>query len=540
MSLVLGSVLISQAFSLKTTVRVATVATGTLATAFENGDTVDGVTLATGDRILIKDQSTATENGIYVVEATGAPSRADDFATGISANGIFTWIELGSTNAGHAYICNSASGSDIVDTNNISFVRFDVTSTLTVARGGTGLSSLTSGNVLVGNGTGAVSVSKAAPSGDFVGTTDTQTLTNKTLTAPRIGTSILDTNGNELLLLTATASAVNELTLANAATGGHPTISSSGGDTNINIVLNPKGTGVVDVSTSRITNLADPTSATDAATKQYVDNNAAGLDPKASCIAATTIAGGNLSGATYVPTGGTAGTGSFTTPPGTIDGVTIGTTGQRVLVKNQTDPKQNGIYVLDVSGDWFRADDMDGVPASSVSAGNYVFIEQGTINASTGWVLQGTGVLTLNTDNLNFVKFSSVAGISNRVIYPVFTGFITNINSNNYPGSTPANYLIWDATENSSYNTFRAIFSVRAPNRTLDLRLIRYTDAGTLTDVVFERTGLTTGTYSVDGNSVPFTFPTSGRFGLQWRRSGAGGTNPELYGFSVQFISDRS
>ena len=49
--------------------------------------------------------------------------------------------------------------------------------------------------------------------------TGTQTLTNKTLTAPKIGTSILDTNGNELLLLTATGSAVNELTLANASTG---------------------------------------------------------------------------------------------------------------------------------------------------------------------------------------------------------------------------------------------------------------------------------------------------------------------------------
>ena len=72
----------------------------------------------------------------------------------------------------------------------------------------------------------------------------TQTLTNKTLTSPKIGTSILDTNGNELLLLTATGSAVNEFTLANASTGNGPTLSATG-ETNVGININPKGTGVL-------------------------------------------------------------------------------------------------------------------------------------------------------------------------------------------------------------------------------------------------------------------------------------------------------
>ena len=74
--------------------------------------------------------------------------------------------------------------------------------------------------------------------------TGTQTLTNKTLTSPKIGTSILDTNGNELFLLTATSSAVNELTYANAATGNGPTFTASG-ETNVDININPKGTGVL-------------------------------------------------------------------------------------------------------------------------------------------------------------------------------------------------------------------------------------------------------------------------------------------------------
>jgi len=81
-------------------------------------------------------------------------------------------------------------------------------------------------------------------SADDVTLTGTQTLTNKTLTAPKIGTSILDTSGNELLLLTATGSAVNEFTLANAASGAGPTLSSTG-ETNVDINIIPKGTGDV-------------------------------------------------------------------------------------------------------------------------------------------------------------------------------------------------------------------------------------------------------------------------------------------------------
>ena len=74
-----------------------------------------------------------------------------------------------------------------------------------------------------------------------------ETLTNKTLTEPKIGTSVLDTNGNELLKLTATSSAVNELTYANAATGNKPTFTASGGDTNIGISIQPKGSGQVTI-----------------------------------------------------------------------------------------------------------------------------------------------------------------------------------------------------------------------------------------------------------------------------------------------------
>ena len=96
----------------------------------------------------------------------------------------------------------------------------------------------------VATNTGIYDTGFSTTDGD-VTLTGTQTLTNKTLTAPKIGTSILDTNGNELFLLTATASAINELTYANAAAGNSPTFTATGGDTNIGITLTPKGSGAV-------------------------------------------------------------------------------------------------------------------------------------------------------------------------------------------------------------------------------------------------------------------------------------------------------
>lgn len=74
---------------------------------------------------------------------------------------------------------------------------------------------------------------------------NTLTLTNKTLTAPKLadGGFIADANGNEGLILTTTASAVNEVTLANAATGGNPKLSATGGDSNIGLDFQAKGTG---------------------------------------------------------------------------------------------------------------------------------------------------------------------------------------------------------------------------------------------------------------------------------------------------------
>jgi hypothetical protein len=158
--------------------------------------------------------------------------------------------------------------------------------------------------------------------------------------------------------------------------------------------------GNIAMGSNSITGLADPTAAQDAATKAYVDSLASGLDPKESVRAATTA---NLAG---YAAGSITGLGASLS----IDGISL-VSGDRVLVKNQSDAKQNGIYTYDGTDQLDRASDHDGTPANEVSAGNFTFVEQGT-QASTGWVLQGDGILTLDTDLLQWAQFSAAGAFT--------------------------------------------------------------------------------------------------------------------------------
>lgn len=166
-----------------------------------------------------------------------------------------------------------------------------------------------------------------------------------------------------------------------------------------------------------------PTNPTDAANKEYVDSVASGLDPKESVRVATIAAltmGAAAGEWVYANPGGTGqGVGdnltNNTASTTTIDGVLLAD-GDRILIKDQADAKQNGIYV--VSGAAVgsatvltRAEDQDGSPANEVSAGNYTFIEQGT-QSDQGWVVQGDGLLSLNVDDIDWVQFSASASIT--------------------------------------------------------------------------------------------------------------------------------
>ena len=127
----------------KRSVHLASTAAGTLASDFENGDTMDGVALATGDRILLKDQADASENGVYVVAASGAPTRATDFdADSEVTAGAFFFVEEGTTNGDNGFVLTT-NDAITVGTTNLTFTQFSGSGQITA---GTGLTK--SGNTL--------------------------------------------------------------------------------------------------------------------------------------------------------------------------------------------------------------------------------------------------------------------------------------------------------------------------------------------------------------------------------------------------------
>lgn len=193
-------------------------------------------------------------------------------------------------------------------------------------------------------------------------------------------------------------------------------------------------TGNLDMGTNTILNLADPTAGTDAANKQYVDSVAAGLDPKQSSQVATDGDLDTETGQTwtYTDNGGVGDTlESDTASTTTLDGVLL-SDGDRVLVKDQTDQTQNGIYVASNTGAGTetlltRAADFDGTPTNEVSGGNFTFVESGTTYGGTGWLVEGTGDLTLNTDNIVWIQFSGGGAITAGVGLSQ-TGTVVDVN----------------------------------------------------------------------------------------------------------------
>jgi hypothetical protein len=149
-------------------------------------------------------------------------------------------------------------------------------------------------------------------------------------------------------------------------------------------------TASVSLNSQKITNLADPTDAQDAATKSYVDATKQGLDFKDSVRVATT-ANITLSGTQ------------------SVDGVSL-VAGDRVLVKNQTTASANGIYVVVSGGAWTRSTDAD--TTAKVTSGMFTFVETGTTNADSGWVLTTDEPTTLGTTALTFTQFSGAGQIT--------------------------------------------------------------------------------------------------------------------------------
>ena len=126
---------VAQGLDVKDSVVATTTTNGALSTAFANGQTIDDVSLSTNDRILIKDQNTQTENGIYTVNASGAPTRADDLAASADAAGAFVFVEQGTVNGDNGFVCTSNKGSAVVGTNNLTFAQFSGAGNITAGDG---------------------------------------------------------------------------------------------------------------------------------------------------------------------------------------------------------------------------------------------------------------------------------------------------------------------------------------------------------------------------------------------------------------------
>jgi len=300
----------------------------------------------------------------------------------------------------------------------------NASSTITAGTTITGIGNVTGGNLntagkVVATGAveggsltdGTATISSGAGSG-FTTITGSGAITGGSLTDGTATLASGSLTGAVNLTASGTVTASTKVSTPDVE-GAAITITATGTDDSV--TLAPTGTGTIVASSKRITSLADPTGANDAANKSYVDSVAEGLDVKESCHAATTAA---LPAVTY--NNGSSGVGATLTADANgalaaIDGVTL-TVNERLLVKNQAAALQNGIYTLTTVGDGSnpfvltRAGDFDGSPASEIPGG-FTFIEEGTTNADSGFVCTTNAPVTVGTTAINFSQFSGAGSI---------------------------------------------------------------------------------------------------------------------------------
>ena len=390
-----------------------------------DGTTSNGGVSISNGVIDLKNGGTASKILFYCESSNAHAQTLQAAAHSLSASNTLTLPHVGTilatTDGAQTFTNKSLTAPTLTGTTTAAAANFS--GTVTFAGGASGVS-ITQGAISIKNGgtqsyidfycessnahyarlqapahsafSGNVTITLPATATTLVGRTTTDTLTNKTLTSPDINTPDIDggtidgtaINNSAIGGSTPSTGAFTAVTVDNLTINGN-TITST--DTNGNINLDPNGSGVVDVNTSRIVNVTDPTQAQDAATKAYVDAVKVGLDFKDSVRVATT---GNITISSDLNVGDT------------IDGVTLAD-GDRVLVKDQSTASQNGIYTAGASP--ARATDADA--DAEVTAGLFVFVEEGTANSDNGYVLSTDGTITVGSTALTFTQFSGAGQI---------------------------------------------------------------------------------------------------------------------------------
>ena len=285
----------------KDSVRVATTAAGTLASSFENGDAIDGITLATDDRILIKNQADGSENGIYTVNASGAPTRATDYdANSEVTGGAFCFVEEGTTNADTGWVLSN-DGAITVGTTALTYTQFSGAGLITAGAGMTKSGNTLSVNVddttLEVNGSDNLQIKSDWTGQNTIttlGSIATGTWAATDVAVAHGGTGASTASGARTNLGVAIGSDVQAYDAQLADVAGLAVTDGGiivGDGSNFvletgNTARTSLGLGTGDTPTfngaamgsAAITGVADPSNAQDAATKAYVDAATAGQD----------------------------------------------------------------------------------------------------------------------------------------------------------------------------------------------------------------------------------------------------------------------
>lgn len=180
------------------------------------------------------------------------------------------------------------------------------------------------------------------------------------------------------------------------------------GTTDVQILSNKSFSSEVSMNGNKITSLSVPIDAFDAANKQYVDSVASGLDIKNSVRVCSTVELGSEKSVLSVNYSNTSSLIATFNPNLIIDNVVIND-GDRVLLKNQSNPVLNGIWVVKLLGktaNLIRPPDF-----INVDSGTFMFVEEGDVNKNSGWVLNTSGQIVIGTTELSFTQFSGAGQI---------------------------------------------------------------------------------------------------------------------------------